>query len=200
MQQTTQGISEDWLSVWIGLLIFVLGLGVVAGADVLGWVVTTHVWTDVGKSLAPASKAYAEMGGVASLIVTYVAFLVLMTCGAVALKADVKRFALGFTAVFWISYLCWIVGSWASFAVTTPADMQKFGVSWSLRLTAEGGFIVALLVGLFVGNFMPGFAAWMHEAIRPEWYIKTAIVILGGFLGITAAEKLGLASSLMFRG
>src|SRR5438445_13148718 len=40
----------------------------------------------------------------------------------------------------------------------------------------------------------------MKEAVRPEWYIKTAIVILGGFLGITAAEKLGLATSLMFRG
>src|SRR6059036_1143461 len=40
----------------------------------------------------------------------------------------------------------------------------------------------------------------MKEAIRPEWYIKTAIVILGGFLGITAADKLSLATSLMFRG
>ena len=40
----------------------------------------------------------------------------------------------------------------------------------------------------------------MKEAIRPELYIKTAIVILGGFLGITAAEQLGLATSVMFRG
>jgi uncharacterized membrane protein YadS len=200
MQQTTQGISEDWLSVWIGLLVFVLALGVVAGVDILGWVVTTSVWNDLGKSLAPASKAYAGMGGVASLIVTYVVLLVLMTAGAVALKADAMRFALGFTAVFWISYVCWIVGSYANFAVNTPADMQKFGVSWSLRLTAEGGFIVALVVGILVGNFMPGFATWMQEAIKPELYIKTAIVILGGFLGITAAEKLGLATSLMFRG
>jgi len=47
---------------------------------------------------------------------------------------------------------------------------------------------------------VPRLAAWMKEAIRPEWYIKTAIVILGGFLGITAAEKLSLATSLMFRG
>jgi uncharacterized membrane protein YadS len=200
MQRTTQGISEDWLSVWIGLLIFVLALGLVAGVDILGWVVTTNVWNDLSKSLAPASKAYAGMGGVASLVVTYVVLLVLMTAGAIALKADAKRFALGFTAVFWISYLCWIVGSWANFAVNTPADMQKFGVGWSLRLTAEGGFIVALVVGIIIGNFMPGFAAWMQEAIKPELYIKTAIVILGGFLGITAAEKLGLATSLMFRG
>jgi uncharacterized membrane protein YadS len=200
MQATNQSISEDWLSVWIGLLIFVLALGLLVGADILGWVVTTGVWNDLTKALAPASKAYAGMGGIASLVVTYMVLLVVMTVGAMALKADVKRFALGFTAVFWISYLCWIAGSWANFAVNTPADMQKFGVSWSLRLTAEGGFIVALLVGLVIGNFMPGFAAWMQEAIRPEWYIKTAIVILGGFLGITAAEKLGLATSLMFRG
>src|SRR5205807_7637819 len=82
----------------------------------------------------------------------------------------------------------------------TPADMQKFGVSWSLKLTSEGGFIVALLGGLFVGNFLPGFADWMKEAVRPELYIKTAIVILGGFLGVTAAEKLSLATSLMFLG
>jgi uncharacterized membrane protein YadS len=200
LQPTTQGISEDWLSVWIGLLIFVLALGVVAGVDILGWVVTTNVWNDFTKSLAPASKAYAGMRGVVSLVVTYVVLLVLMTVGAIALKVDAKRFALGFTAVFWISYLCWIVGSWANFAVNTPADMQKFGVGWSLRLTAEGGFIVALVVGIIIGNFMPGFAAWMQEAIKPELYIKTAIVILGGFLGITAAEKLGLATSLMFRG
>jgi uncharacterized membrane protein YadS len=195
-----QGISEDWLSVWIGLLVFVLSLGLLVGADVLGWVVTTGVWTDVSKALNPISKAYSGLGGVGALIATYVVLLVVMTVGAAALKADIKRFALGFTAVFWLSYLCWIIGSWASFAATTPADMQKFGISWSLKLTAEGGFIVALLVGLFVGNFLPGFAGWMNEAVRPELYIKTAIVILGGFLGITAAEKLGLATSLMFRG
>ena len=200
MNQQVQGMSEDWLSVWIGLLIFVLALALIAGADVLGWVVGTHVWTDVTKALAPVSKAYSGLGGVGALIATYVALLVVMTAGAVALKANVTRFALGFTAVFWISYLCWIAGSWANFAVTTPTEMQKFGVSWSLRLTAEGGFIIALIVGLIIGNFFAGFAEWMKEAIRPEWYIKTAIVILGGFLGIVAAEKLSLATSLMFRG
>jgi uncharacterized membrane protein YadS len=55
-------------------------------------------------------------------------------------------------------------------------------------------------VGLIVGNFLPALAAWMHEAIRPEMYIKIAIVLLGGFLGIVSAEKLSLATSLMFLG
>jgi uncharacterized membrane protein YadS len=40
----------------------------------------------------------------------------------------------------------------------------------------------------------------MQEAIRPELYIKIAIVLLGGFLGIISAEKLSLATSLMFLG
>jgi uncharacterized membrane protein YadS len=200
MAQSSQGISEDWLSVWIGLLVFLLALGVLAGRDILGWVVTTSVWTDFSKALVPVSKAYAGIGGIGALVATYVALLVVLTLGATTLKADIKRFVLSFTAVFWISYLCWIVGSYANFAVTTPADMQKFGISWSLKLTNEGGFIVALIAGLVVGNFLPGFADWMKEAVRPEWYIKTAIVILGGFLGITAAEKLSLATALMFRG
>jgi uncharacterized membrane protein YadS len=200
MEQRAGGLTEDWLSVWIGLAVFVLAFGVLAGFDVLGWVVTTAVWTDASKALAPLSKSYARIGGIGALVATYAALVVVLSAGAAALGANVKRFALGFTAVFWISYLCWIAGSWANFAVTTPAEMQKFGIGWSLKLTNEGGFIIALLVGLAIGNFLPSFAAWMKEAVRPEWYIKTAIVILGGFLGLIAAEKLSLATSLMFRG
>jgi uncharacterized membrane protein YadS len=200
MNPTAQVLNEDWLSVWIGLLIFVFALGVLADTDLLGWVITTSVWTDPARALAPASKVYANLGGTAALLATYVFLLVLLSAGAVALKADLKRFALGFTAVFWISYLCWIAGSYAHLAATTPADLQKFGIHWSLKLTSEAGFIVALLAGLVVGNFLPGLANWMKEAIRPEWYIKMAIVLLGGFIGITAAEKLSLATALMFRG
>src|SRR5262245_26492311 len=200
MDQGAKGLSEDWLSVWIGLLVFVLALGVVAGADILGWVVTTAVWTDLSKALSPVSKSYSGLGGAGALIATYIALLVVMTAGAAALKADLKRFALGFTAVFWISYFAWIAGSYANFAATTPADLQRFGITWSLRLTNEGGFIVALVAGLVIGNFFPRFADWMKEAVRPELYIKTAIVILGGFLGVISAERLGLATQLMWRG
>ncbi len=40
----------------------------------------------------------------------------------------------------------------------------------------------------------------IKEAIRPELYIKVAIVILGGFFAVTAAGKFDLASSLLLRG
>src|SRR5260221_9669868 len=198
--ERTKPLSEDWVSVWIGLGVLALALGVVAGADLLGWVVRAAVWTDISKALLPVSSSYKGIGGWGALLATYLFLLVVMTAGAAALGADVKRFAAGFTVVFLLSYLCWVIGSWASFAATTPAEMQKLGIGWSLRLTSEGGYIVALAAGLAIGNFLPGAARWMNEAVRPELYIKTAIVILGGYLGVTAAEKLGLATSLMFRG
>ena len=105
----------------------------------------------------------------------------------------------GFTAIFWISYACWIGGSYAYIAAT-PDKLASFGIPWSLNLTSEAGFIIALLAGLVVGNFLPRFAVAIGPAIRPEWYIKTAIVILGGVLGHCRHGAMGLATAVMFRG
>ena len=192
-------ISEDWLAVWLGLLIFALSFAGFAGMDLLGWVVTTAVWTVPAKALVTASKTYGALPGVVSLLLTYLFLLAILLAGAKALKVPLGLFARGFTAVFVLSYLSWFIGSWAYIAAT-PDKRASFHLTWSLNLTNEAGYIVALLAGLVIGNFLPGLAAMMKFAIRPELYIKTAIVILGGFLGITAAEQLGLATSVMFRG
>jgi uncharacterized membrane protein YadS len=69
-----------------------------------------------------------------------------------------------------------------------------------LSLSGEFGFIIALIAGLIIGNFFPGFANLMKEAARPELYIKTAIVIMGAALGVKAAESVSLASAVLFRG
>jgi hypothetical protein len=39
-------IGEDWLAAWIGLLFIALALLGLFGADLLGWAVSTSVWTD----------------------------------------------------------------------------------------------------------------------------------------------------------
>ena len=179
---------------------FALAAAGLYGQDLLGWAVTTSVWTDINKALGTASKAYAGIGGPAALLFTYAALLVVLTPAAIALRANVARFILAFTAVFALTYASWIAGSFAYFAVVTPADQQKFGIDWSLKLTNEGGFIIALLAGLIIANFFPRLAEWLKEAIRPELYIKIAIVILGAFLAVTAAGKLNLATSLLLRG
>jgi uncharacterized membrane protein YadS len=198
MGRRIEGISEDWLAVAIGLAVFALSLGAVVGLDLLGWAAAPKAWIDIDKAVQPAGAS--PLGGVLALILTYGFVLVLMLLGAAALGANAVRFAVSFTIIYWLAYLCWVLGNFAYIAVTTPADMEKFGIGWSLRLTGESGYLIALILGLFIANGLPGFARWLSDAARPELFIKTAIVILGGTLGIKAAEQLGLASSVMFRG
>jgi uncharacterized membrane protein YadS len=191
--------TEDWLAVYLGLFLFALSLGPLFGADLLGWAVTTSVWTHLATALAPASKTYGRIPGAASLLVTFGFLLAVLSVGAAALGLKPLRFAKGFTLLFGFAYASWIAGSCAWIAAT-PDKRAAFHIGWSLNLTNEAGFILALLAGLCIGNFFPFVAARMKEAIRPELYIKIAIVILGGFLGVTAAEQMGLATSVMFRG
>ncbi len=100
----TPRISEDWLSVIIGLGIFALALVSLLGVDLIGWVVTTSVWNDPGKALAPLAKAYAALGGAGAFVATYIGLLAVLSAAVAALGADVRRFAVAFTVVFWLAY------------------------------------------------------------------------------------------------
>jgi uncharacterized membrane protein YadS len=131
---------------------------------------------------------------------TYVAYLVVLTIGAASLGLKLGKFIYGFTVIFWLTYACVLVGSFANIAANAPGDIKKFNLSWSLRLTQEAGLICALLAGLFISNLLPRFAESLREAARPEWYIKTAIVILGAALGVKAVTAMALATKIMFLG
>jgi uncharacterized membrane protein YadS len=192
--------SEDWLAVAAGGTVFAAALVLILGSNLLGWAATPRTWLEIGKSIRPASEAYAKLDPALLLLATYAFVLALMTISAALLKANVLRFATSFTVIFWLAYACWVLGNYAYIAVASPAEMQRLGIGWSLRLTGEFGYVVALLVGLAITNLLPGFGRWLGAAARPELYIKTAIVILGGTVGIKAAEQLGLASSVMWRG
>lgn len=243
MDEKGKGLSEDWLALWLGLFIFVISLFTFSGTDLLGWGISTSVWTDPAKAMSPVSKSFKGvsgeivkidgqkltlkkadgkedtltvqestaglkvgdkyekkgMSGVTSLILTYLAMLVIMSIGAKLLGSDVKKFAIGFTVIFFISYACWFAGHYAYIAATKN-KLAAFKIPWSLSLTGESGFIFALIAGLVAGNFFPKFSEKLKEASRPELYIKTAIVIMGAALGLKAAESFTLASNIMFRG
>lgn len=192
--------NEDWIAFAVGVLVVAVALLGVTGPDLLGWAVTTSVWTDATQALAPVGKAYASLGGIGAVVATYVALLVVLSIALSTLDIPIGRFAVRFTAVFWIAYASWVLGSYAHFAAVTPAEYQKYGITWSLRLTNEGGFIVALIAGLIIANVFPRFANWLTDAVRPELYVKIAIVILGSFLAVTIAGRLSFASSIVLRG
>ncbi len=191
--------SEDWMSVWVGLLIFALSLGLLLGADILGWAVQTNVWVSLDQALQPVSDGYSGLGGGASLILTFLFLLLLMSLAARGLGAHVPRFMFGFTVIFAVSYICWFLGHYGYIAAT-PDKLESLGIGWSMNLTGEAGYILALLAGLVVGNFFPKTAGRIAEATKPELFIKIAIVVMGLGLGVKAVDALGLASAVIFRG
>jgi uncharacterized membrane protein YadS len=192
-------LNEDWLALGIGLILFLIGLLGLGGLEPFGWGLKTNVWLSPGKIMTPVSSHFASLPGWASLGLTFLLFASVLACGAWLLRAHLGRFLAGFTLAFFLSYACYALGNFAYIAAT-PDLVKKFGISWSLNLTGEAGFIIALLAGLIVGNLLPGVADFLQEAVRPEWYIKTAIVLLGASLGVKSADALHLASAILFRG
>ncbi|MBE6074074.1 MAG: putative sulfate exporter family transporter [Selenomonas ruminantium] len=190
--------SEDWWAVWLGLLIVALGAGQAAGVDLLGWVAKYNVWSDIGKAVAPNSKEFAFLGGFGSMLATYLFLLILTTAGAYFMGSSVKRFVAGFTILYWVTVAANTAGNFAYLAAT-PNNLEKFGIGWSLGL-GELGFVIALVLGLIIGNFFPKAAAFLSTAAKPEWYIKTGIVILGMTIAIKTVGAMGLASTVIFRG
>ena len=190
--------SEDWGAVWLGLFITLLGLGKIWGFDLLGWAATFGVWIDPAKAVGTVSKAYAWLGSAGALAATWLFTLGVTSLGAHFMKADVKKFAGGFSVIYWITILSNILGNYAYLAAT-PNKREAFHIGWSLSL-GELGFVFALLAGLVIGNFFPGLARYLSHAAKPEWYIKTGIVILGANIGIQAISALGLASTVILRG
>jgi uncharacterized membrane protein YadS len=198
--------TEDGLAVVIGLTLIALAALPLLGVNSFGWVVKTNVWVvktnvwiDPVKAVTPASRDFAPLPGPACLALTYVFLLIVLLIGANLMGLNLKQFTSAFTVVFAISFLCWFIGHNAYIAAT-PDKLKDYDIEHSLGLTGEAGYIIALTVGLVMGNFFPSTARWLAEAARPEWFIKTAIVILGASLGIKAAGATQLVGTIMFRG
>lgn len=249
--------TEDWWAVWLGLILFIAGLMSVVGLDLVGWMAKTKTWEFTNllgdpswsKVLATAhggsGKAYEGMHPFVSLLVTFAIFAALTGIGAYFQRLNVKKFFLGFAAIFFITWACWIIGHEAHFkalqtsqSVLQPdiygndiycttkvnkctkeinAALKELGVdvkagqlpdsttaamavdkakhaiqmSWGLQLGGGFSYMLALVVGLLIGNLFKGFAGFLKEAAKPEWFIKTAIVYLGVKLG-----KMWIDSSL----
>ncbi len=200
MNQRKPLLSKDWLSLLLGLFVFLLSLGVIVNLDLLGWGVKTSMWVTLSNAFSTVSKNYSSLSPAVSIIFTYLFMLVIVGFGNWLLGGNLLKFFYAFTIVFFLSFACWAIGNHANVAATTPAEMQKFGISWSLKLTGEAGFIIALLLGLIISNIFPKFAETLKPAITPELYVKTAIVIMGAGIGIKAIENSSLAFSIVFLG
>jgi len=205
--------TEDWWSAWLGLFFFGMGLLTIWGLDIVGWIAKpktwefTHLMQDFSwsKLLKTASKNYHQLHPLLSLLLTYVIIGGLMSIGAYFQKLNVKKFIKGFTVIFILTWLAWIIGHEAHLsavdAVVKKHNYYKeFHLSWGLQLGGGASYLLALIIGLFIGNFMKGFAGKIKEAAKPEWFIKTGIVLLGIKLGMMTMKAAGFTYELALAG
>lgn len=194
--------QEDWWSVWLGFLFFFLGLTSIFGVDLVGWIAYPSKWSGFGEvftSVKPLGKSYQGLGMFGSILVTYFSFAIPTAIGAYFMRWNVKKFVAGWAIIFFLTYLVWIIGHNAFFA-SNVTDRAKYGIEFSLSLGGGASFILALIVGLVIGNFFKGIAAFLSEAAKPEWFIKTAIVFLGVKVGYMAMKASGWVFELAIAG
>ena len=200
----TDGMAhqEDWWAVWLGLIMFFLGLLSIWGIDAVGWMAKPGAWSlsQGGPFFKPSGKAYAGLGQWGSLAVTYIVWTALVCIGAYFQRLNVAKFWKGWTLLFIITYVGTIIGHEAHLAVPEK-QWAKYGITWGLQLGGDGTvYMLCLAFGLIIGNFIKPLAEFMREACKPEWYIKTAIVYLGIKVGVMSMEAAGFAFEIALAG
>ena len=173
--------SEDWFAVWLGLLVVGLSLPAAAGVDLLGWLAAPQVWLGVGKAVQPVSRAYAGLPVTASLALTYPPAVSCWTRGAspgvrpAPVPLRVHRHLLAQRRLRG----CSVITRTSHRRPTSARD----GHLLVARPDGRGRVHPGAAGRVAHRQLLPGVSTRLKDAARSEWYIKTAIVILGASLG-----------------
>lgn len=164
--------NEDWLAVGLGFLIIVAVLsGVRPTLPKFIWANTSALGGDV-----------LSAGNILNSLKIAALFLLLSSAGIALMGKSFIRYALGFPVVYGLSWIAQVIAG--------NATVSYWGVEY---------VIFALLIGLLISNTI-GVPAWLAEAVRTEYYIKTGLVILGAgilFHEVLQAGLLGLTQALL---
>jgi uncharacterized membrane protein YadS len=140
---------------------------------------------ELGKALADAGARLSSVFAPANLVASAgvgLAYLVLSAIGVALLGGRALRYALGFPVVYALA--------WLSQVIAGNSTVTYWGLEYVL---------FALVIGLLLSNVV-GVPAWLRDAIRTEYFIKTGLVILGSsilFLEIVQAGALGIAQAVI---
>ncbi len=111
-----------------------------------------------------------------------IGYLVLASIGIALMGASLGKFIVGFPVVY--------ILAWLSMFIAGNYSVTYWGVEFVLW---------ALVLGLFISNVL-GLPAFLKEAVRTEYYIKTGLVILGAgilFGEILQAGAYGIIQALL---
>ena len=156
--------KEDWWALWVGLLLFFLSLPSISKIYLLGWIPGGRSWLDLSKALGFGAAGPADANAWWGLIAVWIFLMIILLPVGKLIGIKPRSWIVGFSVIFWISMLLWI-GSFYS-----PL-LKIFGSS-------EVGWVFALVIGILLGN-MRNLPQSLRDSARGEFFIKTAIVLLG---------------------
>ena len=172
--------TEDWLAVWIGAIVILIG----CVAVLTGWfdfsALKFSTWT-LGEKLSEAQAAKAvglgaQFASAAFWIKcarTFIVLAVLFAGGVSIMGGSVKKFLPAFAGLFVLAIVARLVSA-----------------EFTLNRYLEWAFW-ALIVGLLISNTV-GVPEWLKPAIKTEYYIKTGLVIMGFSVLFSNIAKFGL--------
>lgn len=154
--------KEDYWAIWIGLAIVVIGAFLFAQGESWRYVaVLPPRWTAVSELLQHLAGNWPRY------LVQFALWTLAFSGALAAMGRSVTSFLLSFTLLYALSLVVFVIGQW------DRANYYGFEAP-----------LVALLLGLAVANLAP-VPRSLEAGFRVEFYIKTAIVLLGATLPFT---------------
>ena len=166
-------LSEDIWAVFIGGLLIAIILAGVFFSD-MKFSIPVYQWEN-GNDLL--SKILAADNLLLLAVIGIIFFLLSLL--AIAASGDsIKKYAGGFFIIFILAVLSLIIAG--------NKSISYYGIEY---------VVFALLIGLLLSNLF-SLPAWLKEAARSEFFIKTGLIILGTSILFTDIIKAGLPGIL----
>ena len=167
------GLSEDIWAVFIGGLLITV---ILAGVFFLNIKFTVPVYQWVNKNDLLTKVLTAN--NLLLLAVIGIIFLFLSSLAVATSGNNIKKYIAGFAVVFILAVL--------SLVIAGNKSISYYGIEY---------VVFALLIGLLLSNLF-SLPAWLKEAARSEFFIKTGLIILGTSILFTDIIKAGLPGIL----
>jgi len=167
------GLSEDIWAVIIGGLLILFILAAAFFSDIK-FTAPVYQWANADELL---SKVLTGTNIVLLAIIGFVFFL-FSSFAVGAAGGSIKNYVGGFVIIFILAILSLIIAG--------NRSISYYGIEY---------VVFALLIGLLLSNLFH-LPAWIKEAARSEFFIKTGLIILGTSILFTDIVKAGLPGIL----
>ncbi|MBO9659772.1 MAG: putative sulfate exporter family transporter [Chitinophagaceae bacterium] len=167
-------ISEDvWAAMISGVLI-VAALVVAGLYPSFHFPVAVFRWSNTNELL----HEVLTLANLSGPLLLGVIFLLLSSIVVLFGKGDLRRYTIGFSTIFVLATISLILAG--------NTTVSYYGLEY---------VVFALMIGLVIGNVFTA-PAWIKEAARSEFFIKTGLVVLGTSILFTDVVRAGLPGLL----